>query len=139
MISKEKNCQVQTQNFRICEVMQHSCLFYLFIYLFIRFYSTSAEGLQDTRSYSLLKMLSLGTVCLKSCRQKKKSMMHQNSLEPAANRFMLEHLQESARRSGQLYIFLGMSQLLPGGCQFFHFASKPALNCVAKWSMDHAY
>ena len=31
-------------------------------------------------------------VCLKSCRQEKKSMMHQDSLEPAAIRFMLEWL-----------------------------------------------
>ena len=30
---------------------------YLFIYL-LRLYSTSAEGLYDTRSYSLLKMVS---------------------------------------------------------------------------------
>ena len=30
----------------------------LFIYYLLRLYSTSAEGLQDTRSYSLLKMLS---------------------------------------------------------------------------------
>ena len=29
-----------------------------------------------------------------------KSMMHQDSLEPAAIRFTLERLQESARRSG---------------------------------------
>ena len=29
-----------------------------------------------------------------------KSMMHQDSLEPTAIRFMLERLQESARRSG---------------------------------------
>jgi len=27
-------------------------------------------------------------------------MMHRDSLEPAAIRFMLEHLQESARQSG---------------------------------------
>ena len=27
-------------------------------------------------------------------------MMHQDSFEPAATRFVLEHLQESARRSG---------------------------------------
>ena len=40
------------------------------------------------------------TVCLKSFRQQKKSMMHQDSLKPAAIRFTLECLQESARRSG---------------------------------------
>ena len=33
-------------------------------------------------------------------RERKKSMMHQDSIEPAAIRFMLERLQESARQSG---------------------------------------
>jgi len=32
--------------------------------------------------------------------EKKKSMMHQDSFEPAAIQFMLENLQESARQSG---------------------------------------
>jgi len=36
--------------------------FYLFIDL-LRLYSTSAEGLQDTRSYSLLKMVSVDGYC----------------------------------------------------------------------------
>ena len=34
-------------------------------------------------------------------------MMHQDSLEPAAIRFTLERLQESARRSGYVIIMLG--------------------------------
>jgi len=42
--------------------------------------------------------------------QEKKSMMHQDSLEPATIRFTLERLQESARQSGYflplLYIYV---------------------------------
>ena len=49
------------------------------------------EGLMAICTYSLLKILSR-TVCLKSCRQEKKSMMHQDSLEPAAIQFTLERL-----------------------------------------------
>ena len=39
-------------------------------------------------------------VCLKSCRQEKKSTMHQDSLDPVAIWFMLKCLQEPAIRSG---------------------------------------
>ena len=46
------------------------------------------------------KDVELWTVRLKSCRQEKKSMMNQDSLDPAAIRFTLERLQESARQSG---------------------------------------
>ena len=35
-------------------------------------------------------------------------MMHQDSLEPAAIRFTLERLQESARRSGYAFISTGI-------------------------------
>ena len=42
-------------------------------------------------------------------------MMHQDSLKPAAIRFTLEHLQESARRSGYFLsaFFMIMSLPLP--------------------------
>jgi len=47
-----------------------SCTVFLF-FLLLRLYSTSAEGLQDTRSYSLLKMLSLGQYVWKVVDRKK--------------------------------------------------------------------
>ena len=40
---------------------------YLFIFYLLRLYSTSAEGLQDTRSYSLLKLFHSVRLQLKSC------------------------------------------------------------------------
>ena len=46
------------------------------------------------------KDIELRTMHLKNCRQEKKSTMHQDSLKPAAIWFMLNCLQESARRSG---------------------------------------
>ena len=71
---------------------------YLFIYL--KLYncrSVRYQVLQPTND------IEVRTICLKSCRQEKKSMMHQDSLEPAAIRFTLEHLQESPRQSAAGY------------------------------------
>ena len=45
----------------------------------LRLYGTSAEGL----FLQPAKDVEFRTICLKSCRQEKKSMMHQGSLEPA--------------------------------------------------------
>ena len=52
------NWSVVNSEFLICSSILE---YFIFLNLF-RLYSTSAEGLQDTRSYSLLKMLSLDSM-----------------------------------------------------------------------------
>ena len=83
------------------------CQAVTFTYL-LRLYSTSAEGLQDTKSYSLLKMLRQ-LVCLKSCRQEKKFMMYQDSLEPA--HFILPRLKCPSRQLSSLKISINILHL----------------------------
>ena len=75
-------------------------LWLIFIYLFIKALQHKCWRSVGHQVLQPVKDVKFRTVCLKSCRQEKKSMMHQNSLEPAAIRFTLESLQESARRSG---------------------------------------
>jgi len=77
-------------------------MFFLFIYLFIKALQHKCWRPVGHQVLQPAKDVKFRTVCLKSCRQEKKSisMMHQDSLEPAAIRFTLECLQESARWSG---------------------------------------
>jgi len=63
----------------------------LFIIYLLRLYSTSAEG----QVLQPAKDVEFRIVCLKSCRQEKKSMMHQDSLEPAAIQFTLKVCRQS--------------------------------------------
>ena len=72
----------------------------LFILLFIKALQHKSWRSVGHQVLQPAQDIELWTVCLKSCKQEKKSMMHQDSLEPATIRFTLERLQESARRSG---------------------------------------
>ena len=57
MSVQQCQCKSTNKSTEATSTVDDGILFHLFIYL-LRLYSTSAEGLQDTRSYSLLKMVS---------------------------------------------------------------------------------
>ena len=66
------------------------------LYLFIKALQHKCWRSVGHQILQPVKDVEFRTVCLKSCRQEKKSMMHQDSLEPAAIRFTLGCLQGSA-------------------------------------------
>ena len=78
----------------------------LFLYLFIKALQHKCWRSVRHQVLQPAKNVEFKTVCLKSCRQEKKSMMHQDSLKPAAIQFTLERLQESARRSEYIFSLL---------------------------------
>ena len=94
--SKINYCKPHSKYFSCCNgIIQHKC-----------WRSVEHQVLRPAKDFKFR------TVCLKSCRQEKK--IH----DPAAIRFTLERLQESARRSGYfLPVFFHAKLLLSGFCK----------------------
>ena len=84
-LGRKQTCVCQETNFNHAMLHGFSCgMASYFIYLFIL--SFTAKVLKVCRTLGP-KDVKFRTVCLKSCQQEKKSMMHQDSLEPASIRF----------------------------------------------------
>ena len=68
----------------------------------------------------------------------KKSMMHQDRLEPAAIRFTLEHLQESARQSGYFlpHVFISTGALLTATVLWLHIDTHTCLPMKGFMNID---